>query len=118
MNDKSDYKIEWGDPPPATRGGTSGQLYVALEQIKERPGEWAKVVASNSRSGASSILTGIKKQKRRIPEGQYEFQVRTDGTTMTSTLYARYIGSEEDVDVDDVDIPELITTETKTTEVN
>lgn len=92
--DKADYTVQWEEPPPATRGGSSGQLYEALEAIKERPNAWAKIVQSKSRSGASSILTGIKKEKRRIPEGKYEFTVRTDGEAKTSTLYAMYVGDK------------------------
>ncbi len=91
---KSNYSIVWEEPPTTTRGGTAGLLFAALQSIQERPDEWAKVVQSNSRSGASSILTGIKNQKRRVPDGKYEFTVRTDSDTGTSALYARYIGSE------------------------
>lgn len=93
---KSDYKVTWEEPPDTIRGGSSGQLYSALEAIKERPHTWAKVVTSQSRSGASSILTGIKKKKRRIPEGKYDFTVRTDGDNNTSALYAIYKGDEGD----------------------
>lgn len=91
---KSDYSVAWEEPPATNRGGSSGQLYAALEAIKERPNTWAKIVTSQSRSGASSILTGIKNQKRRIPKGKYDFTVRTDGENNTSALYAQFIGEE------------------------
>lgn len=94
------YELSYEAPPPAPNAGNGrGALYAVLERLMadtDHHGEWALIAASKSRSGANSILTGIKQEKRRIPAPveHFEFTARTNSQDNTSNLFARYVGEE------------------------
>lgn len=92
----SSFAVVKETPPPAPNSVSGGQLFAALEQIANEPGEWFKVAECKSRSGANSIWSTIKKGSRRTPrpKEEYEFTARIDRENDASKLYARYIGAQ------------------------
>jgi hypothetical protein len=96
---KTEYGIVFEAPAPARRG-RGGDLYKTLAALAEDgSGEWARVASCKSRSGANSILTAIRSERRRVPtEYEFEYTCRTDSETDTSVLYARFVGLTEATD--------------------
>lgn len=96
----TDYSLTFEAPPPAPNSGNGrGALFTVLQNLmndEANRGEWAKIADCKSRSGANSILTGIKQEKRKIPAPleHFEFTARTSSEDNTSRLYARFVGEE------------------------
>jgi len=54
--------IEWEHPPAIIgRGRKHGAWLVELEQLRERPGEWARVLTTDKGDGASARATRINR---------------------------------------------------------
>lgn len=94
---KSDFAVVKEVPPPAPNSVSGGQLFQALEEVMKNPGDWFRVAGCNSRSGANSILSTIKKGTRKTPApwDHFEFTARAERGEDTSRLYARYVGASE-----------------------
>lgn len=84
------YELVEEEPEPATN---RGQLFEVLESVVARgqTGDFYRVVLSDNRTGANSVLSRIRSGKSKVPEGaEFEYTCRTgDGW---SKLYAKYIG--------------------------
>lgn len=91
----TNYDLVYRDPPPAPNAASGGALFTVLDKLAaDDSGQWAQIAEAASRSGANSILTGIKQGKRKTPHPAewYEFTARTDSKTNTSVLFAKFIG--------------------------
>lgn len=87
------YEVVYEEPAPAPNARSGGQLFNVLDQVvKDKKGEWAKIVECNSRSGANSILNRINKGKTNLPaeRDKFEFTCRTDSAANKSWLFALY----------------------------
>lgn len=73
--------VTW-EEPPVTRRGRKGVMPAIVEQLKSRPGQWARIEASQA---------GAAKYARRHPE--IEVTSRNAGKP-SRAVYARYIGAE------------------------
>lgn len=78
--------IEWAEPPTDAKSGRSyGWIKRAVEQLKERPGEWAIVGRDQSAAAA-----------RHWKSYGVEATVRRDPDTGRYTIYARWpIGADQ-----------------------
>lgn len=79
-------KLDWKDPPPATRGPSSRFLGVEMiAALKKAKGRWARIYGPRSYSLASLIQRarardpGLEATSRKEAQGYY--------------LYARYVGN-------------------------
>lgn len=78
-------EIEWGDPPPKRL--LSGLLPVATA-LKERPGQWARVLTYSSGGAAHVAAQQIKygHSKHFKPAGSF------DAVSRDCDVWARYVG--------------------------
>lgn len=87
-----DLTIVWEEPRPKTRGGRNSlveRLQPALDQLRAKPGAWARIASYESKSAAGSAA---KSMRKRTPG--FEFEARNgDGH---SRLYARFVGDHQD----------------------
>lgn len=77
----SEQTVTWEEPPVEPRGRKGG-MRAAVEQLKTRPGQWARIEASPSAAWQYA---------RNHPE--IETTVRNQGKP-DQAVYARYIGTE------------------------
>lgn len=79
------------EPTAPRRRGRTSDLAVELEKLKADPNEWYRVGVFTSKSGASSVTSAIRNNKRVIPAGNFEYITRTteDGG---SVLFAKFTG--------------------------
>ncbi|MBA2951458.1 hypothetical protein [Streptomyces himalayensis] len=88
-------EIRWEEPPRVHSypGGGRGRHAEIAAQLKERPGEWAKVLTFASSETARSMAYSIRYAARLAayrPAGAFEAVSRkVDGETC---VYARYVG--------------------------
>lgn len=84
-------------PPDAPKAEPITQLFKNLEAIKAEPGEWFEVAQYATSNGAKNTLKAIGAGVRKIPEGQFDLEVRTrpreDGNGRSSVLMAKYLDS-------------------------
>lgn len=73
--------LTW-EEPPAGKQGRPGKMRAIVEQLKTRPGQWARIEAKQRAAAAYA---------RRHPE--IEVTVRNYGKP-NQAVYARYIGTE------------------------
>lgn len=78
----TDIDIEWGDPPPSTRG-RSGLHAPIVEALKTRPGQWAHVRQAVTASMASQSVQVLKRLG-------CEATQRNDKTAGTTDVWARW----------------------------
>lgn len=82
-------------PPDAPKAPSITQLYKNLEAIQAEPGEWFEVAQYATSNGAKNTLKAIGAGERKIPEGQFDLEVRTrprvDGNGRSSVLMAKYL---------------------------
>jgi hypothetical protein len=86
-------ELAWEDPPVSPTHGRQplrDRLATILEQVKERPGTWARVATYERKSSANSGANGLRKKP---PAGRWEFKgCKLDNG---SALYARYLGDND-----------------------
>ncbi|WP_288756284.1 MULTISPECIES: hypothetical protein [Micrococcales] len=73
--------VTW-EEPPTTKGGGAFKMPAIAEQLKTRPGQWARIEAKQS---------AATNYAKRHPE--IEITARNKGKT-DEAVYARYIGTE------------------------
>jgi hypothetical protein len=87
-------EIVFEEPPRLEAYRWSSNLDAAA-QLRERPGEWARIGAYSTGTSARSMAQSIKTGQRRAwaPAGAYEAISRTvDGE---HRVYARYVGDSD-----------------------
>lgn len=82
-------QVEWEEPPPArVKRYDWGEI---AEQLRARPGEWAKVFENDK----TSLVTAIRLNNIKPLRSTKGFETRTTDNTRTSprycTLYMRYV---------------------------
>ena len=85
------------EPPPAARGARHRSAHTGYAaQMREHPGQWARIVVANSRAAADSLAYQVKTGRLRayLPSGSYEAVART--INGEHRVYARYIGEGGD----------------------
>jgi hypothetical protein len=86
--------IVWEEPPGVSRRGQEEWPAIARE-LRQRPGQWARVKdgvsASNAAHVASRIRNGFFQPFR--PAGTFEAVTRRTGDT--KAVYARYVGEQD-----------------------
>lgn len=89
-------EVLWEEPPKKNAGGGwhNGKWIPLLEPIMATPGRWARI-ADGPVKGLYAKATHLRKRDARVPEGRWEFTVRTiDKEKKTGRLYARYLGGD------------------------
>jgi hypothetical protein len=81
-------EIEWRDPPARYKGSPPGIWIGLLEQVAQRPGEWACVRRFENLGTAQSRASDLRTGNVKLPPGKWEFAARG------LELFARYIGPE------------------------
>lgn len=86
-------EVTWEDPPPKR---AKYDWSVIAEQLRERPGQWAKIFDRDRSSLATAIR--IKGIKALLPDKGFEVRTanNTRDTPRTCTMYLRY-NPEKDV---------------------
>lgn len=81
--------LEWVDePPPSNRGNERLYAWTA-EQLRQNPGQWAKVPASKNKSGmGTAIMSGKYKA---FPPSEFEAVTRVDMNGPDRWTYIRCI---------------------------
>ena len=84
-------KITFGDPPPHGNDGTiRGKVdwYSIADQLRSRPGEWAKIRTATTKGTAGGTVRRIRigKFKAFTPAGSFE------ATGRGVDIWARYVG--------------------------
>jgi hypothetical protein len=82
-------KLVFQDPPPRTRPGRKSQWTPILDQLRDRPGEYALIDDDAKRP---ALVTQINKGKiAGAEEGEFEAtsHVNEDGSF---SIYARFVG--------------------------
>jgi hypothetical protein len=77
--------IVWEDLPPAP-SSTRGKWRQVLEQLMERPGEWARIAEFDHVRKARSLAHNLNRRKVAVPPGRWEYASRD------KRVYARYLG--------------------------
>ena len=80
--------MEWVDGLPETRYRRDWKLVAA--QLKQRPGEWAKIADDADRSMVTHIATA--RLSSFAPAGAFEATSRGEGKR--ADIYARYVGED------------------------
>lgn len=82
--------IEFGELPPSLRNKNPVSYAQVAQQLKSRPGEWAKILTASSSHGASNVQTGIQNAGLAAfrPLGAFE------STKRGLEVWARYVGDE------------------------
>lgn len=84
-------------PPDAPKAEAITRLFKNLEATKDDPNEWYEVAQYATSNGAKNTLKAIGAGERKIPEGQFDLEVRTrpraDGKGRASVLMAKYLDS-------------------------
>lgn len=75
----------WEEPPPRSRGGkVKAAVELALVQLKERPGEWARILTFTGKTTSG----GMRKQlAAQYPDCEFRAGRFEEG----SALWARYV---------------------------
>lgn len=94
MADNAEVEVEWGDPPPTTRG-TGGVWNERLAKFRQDPGTWGRLVGDYPRATASQIRKGVYKG---IEPGEYDATVRTLGDGEIG-IWVRYVGKPDTPEV-------------------
>ena len=84
--------LRWEDPPEAARGGRNRRAWFegALETLKCKPGKWALVLLTETRSKASGRSLSAKRTcKLRKLRYEWTYRALKDGR---SGVYGRYVG--------------------------
>jgi len=80
--------------PPSPKGGPSANKYGDVaEALKERPGEWAMIVAGGHHNLVPRIKAGTIPAFR--PAGAYEATARSNESGRFD-VYARFVGDADD----------------------
>lgn len=77
MND-----IIWGDPPTTQSTGRRGVVQRFVEQLSQRPGEWAKyphVVHQSAVTHNKARFPGTEWTSRKRDDGRYDLYARWTG---------------------------------------
>lgn len=79
------HEIVWEDPPPPTQH-QRGKWEHVLNQVKERPGQWARIAEYETVRPARALAHNLKRGHIRKRDGEWEFSTREN------RVYARYLG--------------------------
>lgn len=95
----ADQGIVFEDPPNRRgRGATQFDWEAHLAPVVENPNKWAKVGTYASASTASSNAGKLRNGTVPVPfgAGYWQFTTRRNEEDGTSSLYAMYLGDEEE----------------------
>jgi hypothetical protein len=84
--------IVWGAPPDRAYTRT-GAIAAALDQLRSRPGEWARIALKNTAGNASSCAESIRSGRSHAVRGEFETVSRR--TEDGYGVFARYIPKEQ-----------------------
>lgn len=81
----------WETPPAIVRGPRPVALVLKdtgkLDELRERPGEWARLITYENKSSAS---TAVKKLRVELPEFEWEARsLKETGAKTRSRVYGR-----------------------------
>lgn len=91
-------KLEGDLPENAPQGRTNMYIGLLTPLTQAEPGDWYRVAAFKTPTGARNAEKAIANRERPIPAGEWEFQSRKvanpDGVGQKhSVLYARFLGN-------------------------
>lgn len=87
--------VAFGDLPEPGGGGERTLHSLIAAQLRQRPGEWARIATRSTASNAASTAHSIRSAKLRpyAPAGAYEAAARTEDGV--HSVHARYVGEAE-----------------------
>ena len=89
---KKDEKLEWGEPPPDKRGGPRVFWQDVWRELRERPGQWAKLPGTYNTATQNQIQRGLYAGTVR---GEFECTARrAEGDARRYELWVRYVGNQ------------------------
>lgn len=87
--------IVWEEPEPADYGTPQLPHYEIAAELRQHPGQWAKILTSVNLAYGTKINNGRLAAYR--PAGSFEAVVRNtrpEGGSSVGDVYARYVGED------------------------
>lgn len=95
--------LVWEEPPAAVLNRQRKTAYTEVaEQLRSRPGVWAKVPGERTKGTAAGLAQNIRRGVMKdFPKGQFE--AVHDG----AQVYVRFVGGDDSDPVEQVDAPKI-----------